>query len=117
MHCIKHTNKLCDKPLNPNILSLSGSTLLQLMNEESLLTFPCEFPIKVMGRSSDTFESDVVEIVRKYVPDLPDSAVTSRPSGKGNYIAITVLVTATSKEQLDNIYLELNAQKSVLMTL
>ena len=87
------------------------------MNEESLLTFPCEFPIKVMGRSSETFETDVVGIVRKHVPDLPDSAVTSRPSGKGNYVAITVLVNVTSKEQLDNIYLELNAHEAVLMTL
>ena len=87
------------------------------MNEESLLTFPCEFPIKVMGRSSETFETDVVGIVRKHVPDLPDSAITSRPSGKGNYIAITVLVNVTSKQQLDNIYLELNAHEAVLMTL
>ena len=87
------------------------------MNEESLLTFPCEFPIKVMGRSSETFETDVVGIVRKHVPDLPDSAVTSRPSGKGNYVAITVIVSATSKEQLDNIYRELNAHEAVMMTL
>ena len=87
------------------------------MNEESLLTFPCEFPIKVMGRSSKTFETDVVAIVRKHVPDLPDSAVSSRPSGKGNFIAITIRIIATSKEQLDNIYLELNAHESVLMTL
>jgi putative lipoic acid-binding regulatory protein len=87
------------------------------MHEESLLTFPCEFPIKVMGRSSETFETEVAGIVRKHVLDLPDSAVTSRASGKGNYVAITVIVTATSKEQLDNIYLELNAHEAVLMTL
>lgn len=87
------------------------------MNAESLLTFPCEFPIKVMGRSSETFETDVVGIVRKHVADLPDSAITSRPSGKGNYVAITVLVNVTSKQQLDNIYLELNAHEAVLMTL
>jgi putative lipoic acid-binding regulatory protein len=70
-----------------------------------------------MGRSSETFETDVVGIVRKHVPDLPDSAVTSRPSGKGNYVAITVIVSATSKEQLDNIYRELNAHEAVMMTL
>jgi len=87
------------------------------MNEESLLTFPCEFPIKVMGRSSETFETEVVGIVRKHAPDLSRNAVTSRTSGKGNYVAITVIVTATSKEQLDNIYLELNAHKAVMMTL
>ena len=87
------------------------------MNVESLLTFPCEFPIKVMGRSSETFETEVVGIVRKHAPDLSRNAVTSRASGKGNYVAITVIVTATSKEQLDNIYLELNAHEAVMMTL
>jgi putative lipoic acid-binding regulatory protein len=87
------------------------------MTEETLLTFPCEFPIKIMGRSSETFETEVVEIVRKHTPELSKSAVTSRPSEKGNYVAITVTITATSKQQLDNIYLELNAHEEVLMTL
>jgi putative lipoic acid-binding regulatory protein len=87
------------------------------MNEESLLTFPCEFPIKVMGRSSETFETEVVGIVRKHAPDLSSNAVTSRASGKGNYIAVTVIVSATSKKQLDDIYLELNAHETVMMTL
>ena len=87
------------------------------MSEESLLTFPCEFPIKIMGRASENFEADVVAIVRKHAPDLSETAITNRPSGKGNYIAITVTVNATSKEQLDNIYLELNDHKSVVMTL
>ncbi len=87
------------------------------MSEESLLTFPCEFPIKIMGRASENFEADVVAIVRKHAPDLSEAAITNRPSGKGNYIAITVTVNATSKEQLDNIYLELNDLKSVVMTL
>ena len=87
------------------------------MSEESLLTFPCEFPIKIMGRAGKDFETEVVAIVRKYAPDLTESAITHRPSGKGNYIAITVIVNATSKEQLDNIYLELNAHEAVVMTL
>ncbi len=87
------------------------------MNEESLLTFPCEFPIKIMGRASENFEADVVAIVRKHAPDLSEATITNRPSRKGKYIAITVTVNATSKEQLDNIYLELNGHKSVVMTL
>lgn len=87
------------------------------MKEDSLLTFPCEFPIKVMGHSSETFETEVVEIVRKHAPDLSTNAVTSRASGKGNYIAVTIIVTATSKQQLDKIYLELNAHEAVMMTL
>lgn len=87
------------------------------MSEESLLTFPCEFPVKIMGRASENFEADVIAIVRKHAPDLSAAAISNRPSGKGNYIAITVTVNATSKEQLDNIYLELNGHESVVMTL
>ena len=87
------------------------------MSEETLLTFPCEFPIKIMGRAGENFEADVVAIVRKHAPDLTETAISSRPSGKGNYIAVTVNVNATSKEQLDTIYLELNAHESVVMTL
>jgi putative lipoic acid-binding regulatory protein len=87
------------------------------MDEETLLTFPCEFPIKIMGRVGENFEADVVAIVRKHAPDLTEAAISSRPSGKGNYIAVTVTVNATSKEQLDTIYLELNAHESVVMML
>lgn len=87
------------------------------MSEETLLTFPCEFPIKIMGHAGENFEADVVAIVRKHAPDLTEAAISSRPSGKGNYIAVTVNVYATSKEQLDTIYLELNAHESVVMTL
>jgi len=87
------------------------------MNEDTLLTFPCEFPIKAMGRRSDTFQTEVVEIVRKHTPKLSENAVTSRISENGNYVSITITITATSKEQLDRIYLELNAHEMVLMTL
>lgn len=87
------------------------------MSEESLLTFPCEFPVKVMGRASENFEAEVVAIVRKYAPDVTTADIHQRPSGKGNYIAVTVTVNATSKEQLDNIYLDLNAHESVVMML
>lgn len=87
------------------------------MSEETLLSFPCEFPIKVMGRNSETLTAEVLRIVRKHAPDLSADAVTSRRSAEGNYLAVTVVVSATSKEQLDNIYLELNAHEAVLMTL
>ncbi|HID49245.1 MAG TPA: DUF493 domain-containing protein, partial [Chromatiales bacterium] len=68
-------------------------------------------------RNSDTLEQDVVTIVRNHAPDLPDDAVRTRASGKGNYLAITVTLTATSRQQLDNLYRELNALEAVVMTL
>ena len=89
------------------------------MTKESdeLFNFPCDFPIKVMGRTDCELETLVVEIVNKHVDDLNEAAVKSRPSGKGNFMAVTVIVKAHSREQLDNIYLELTAQEEVLMAL
>jgi putative lipoic acid-binding regulatory protein len=82
-----------------------------------LLEFPCQFPIKAMGKKSDAFEAQVVTLVRKHCPDLGEGAVVSRDSSGGKYLSVTVTVTATSREQLDNIYYELTACEEVLMAL
>jgi putative lipoic acid-binding regulatory protein len=85
--------------------------------QESPLEFPCQFPIKAMGANSADFEAQVVSLVRKHCPDLGEGAVVSRDSKGGKYLAITVTVCATSREQLDNIYYELTACEQVLMAL
>lgn len=85
--------------------------------QESLLEFPCQFPIKAMGPNCDDFEAQVVALVRKHCPDLGEGAVVSRDSRGGKYLAVTVTVCATSREQLDNIYYELTACEQVLMAL
>ena len=87
------------------------------MSDESLLEFPCRFPIKVMGRAHADLETEIVALVREHAPNLADSDVRTRQSGKGNYLAITLTVNATSREQLDAIYLALNAHERVVMTL
>jgi putative lipoic acid-binding regulatory protein len=86
-------------------------------NNAPLLTFPCEFPIKVMGYANDHFETAVLSIIRKHVPHLKENALQNRLSKNGKYLAITISITADSKEQLDAIYLDLNQEESVLMTL
>ena len=86
-------------------------------DEIDLFNFPCEFPIKVMGRMDSDLENQVIEIVNRHVDNLSEGAVSSRPSGKGNFIAVTVTIMATSREQLDNIYRELTACDAVLMAL
>lgn len=86
-------------------------------DEVDLFNFPCQFPIKVMGRVDCDLENIVVEIVNRHVPDLAEAAVKMRPSGKGNFVAITVTITAISREQLDNIYRDLTACDAVLMAL
>ncbi|WP_426992653.1 YbeD family protein [Methylomonas sp. CM2] len=84
---------------------------------DSLLEFPCQFAIKAMGKSRDDFDAIVVEIVRRHVEDIREGAVTSRPSKGGNYTAVTVVIEATSRSQLDAIYLDLTACPDVLMAL
>lgn len=88
-----------------------------MTENESLLEFPCQFPIKVMGRHSENFDAVVVEIVRRHVPDIHEGAVTTRPSKAGNYLSVTVVIEATSRAQLDAIYLGLTAHPDVLMAL
>jgi putative lipoic acid-binding regulatory protein len=89
------------------------------MSEEkkSALTFPCEFPIKVFGIASEQFEEAVLAIVKKYNPDLADTAINKRPSKDGKYFALTVLVNVDSQETLDKIYQDLTASPLVLMSL
>lgn len=84
---------------------------------ETLLTFPCDFPIKVVGHASPEFEATVLGIIHKHLPTFSDSAFQARPSNQGKYLALTITVHVTSKEQLDNIYRELSSSPQVLMAL
>lgn len=83
----------------------------------SLLEFPCEFPVKVMGLAEDGFDLLVAELVRRHVPDLGEGAVSVRPSRGGRYISVTVTVVARSQGQLDSLYRELTAHPRVMMAL
>ena len=84
---------------------------------DELFNFPCDFPIKIMGRCDCELETLVIEVINRHVSNLTENAVSTRPSKKGNFISITVVVNATSREQLDNIYRELTAHEEVLMAL
>ena len=85
--------------------------------QESPLKFPCDFPIKAMGKSGCDLDMTVVGIVRRHAPDLAEGAVKTRDSKQGNYIAVTVVVRATSREQLDAIYQDLVDHDDVIMAL
>ena len=85
--------------------------------DQPLLEFPCDFPIKAMGKSENDFDALVVEIVRKHCPDLFEGAVKSRLSKAGNYVSVTVTIHARSRSQLDNIYFDLTAHEKVLIAL
>ena len=89
------------------------------MTEErtTLLEFPCEFPIKIMGARVDDFAQVVLEVVLTHAPDFDAATMQMRPSAKGNYLAITCTVNATSQAQLDALYVELSSHPLVKVVL
>lgn len=85
--------------------------------DDSHFEFPCQFPIKAMGKNVPDLDAIVVAIVRRHVVDLSENAVKTRASKGGNFISITVQVEAQSKAQLDAIYMDLTACPEILMSL
>lgn len=85
--------------------------------EESLIEYPSDFPIKVVGVMHDGFAQTVVDMIVVHDPDFHAGKVEMRPSAKGNYLSLTVTVRATSREQLDNIYRTLSSHEHVKFVL
>lgn len=85
--------------------------------DESPLKFPCEFPIKAMGPAGATFEQTVWGIVTHHAPETASTAFAVTPSRQGTYISVTITITATSREQLDAIYADLQDEQSVMAVL
>lgn len=85
--------------------------------EESPIKFPCEFIVKVMGEANDSFEQKVMQIFHRHFDEKEILKVTKRHSKEGNYLAITVVLFAQSREQLDSLYIELSDTPEVLMAL
>ena len=85
--------------------------------DSSPLAFPCDFPIKVMGRKQAGFAQAITDIVRRHAPDFDPGSVAMRPSRQGRYLSVTCVVRATSREQLDALYQDLCDQPGVVMVL
>ena len=84
---------------------------------ESLIEFPSDFPIKIMGVRSDDFAQLVLEEVLRHDPDFDGGTMEMRPSRKGSYLSLTCTVRATSQRQLDALYRELSAHPLVKVVL
>ncbi len=88
-----------------------------MSSEESLLQFPVDFPIKVMGKNVEGFAQAIADIVVTHVPDFDPATMEMRPSRENRYLSLTVTVHATGKEQLDVLYHALTAHPMVSMVL
>ena len=87
------------------------------MAEESLIEFPCDFPIKIMGATRDGFAQAVLDVVAKHAPDFDAASMEMRPSSGGKYLSLTCTIRAVSKAQLDALYMELTAHLFVKIVL
>ena len=87
------------------------------MEGESLIEYPTDFPIKVMGRREPRLVQTIVDIVRRHAPDFDPATVEMRTSKKNSYLSVTCTVRATSRVQLDALYQELCDHPSVVMVL
>lgn len=84
-----------------------------MAEQETLIEFPTDFPIKVMGETHDEFASTILEVIRGHLPEFDASRIEMRASSGGRYISLTCTVFVTSKPQLDDIYRSLSSHPSV----
>jgi hypothetical protein len=85
--------------------------------EQSLIEYPSAFPIKVMGLHAEGFLEAIVDVARRFDPSFDSATIETRPSKGGNYLGITIIVTATSREQLDELYRTLTTHPMVRFVL
>jgi uncharacterized protein len=85
--------------------------------KDTLLEFPCDFPLKIMGKTHDELAQVVLSIVTKHAPDFDAAQMEMRASSGGNYVSLTCTVIARSKPQLDALYTDLTAHPLVKVVL
>jgi uncharacterized protein len=85
--------------------------------EESLIEYPSSFPIKVMGENVDGFTDAVLQVARRFDPAYDPATLEVRPSSGGRYLGLTLTITATSREQLDELYRTLSTHPMVKVVL
>jgi putative lipoic acid-binding regulatory protein len=79
--------------------------------------YPCLFPVKVIGECSERFVADVLSVMERYAGDWSDHDIARRRSRGGKYLSLTIRFTAQSRDQLEKLYAELNAQERVILVL
>lgn len=85
--------------------------------KDTLLEFPCDFPLKIMGKADDSLAQVVLDIVTLHAPDFDAASMEMRASSGGNYVSLTCTVVARSKPQLDALYTDLSGHPMVKVVL
>jgi len=88
-----------------------------MSDKDDLFEFPCRFPLKIMGERHDEFAVTILEVVKQHAPGTTEADLDVRESSSGKYLALTVTITADSREQLDNLYRALSGHQMVKVVL
>ncbi|MBI3093437.1 MAG: DUF493 family protein [Rhodocyclales bacterium] len=88
-----------------------------MTQRETLLEFPCDFPLKIMGANDAGFAQAIADVVLRHAPDFDVATMEMRASKAGNYLSLTCTVRAVSQAQLDALYRELTAHAMVKVVL
>jgi putative lipoic acid-binding regulatory protein len=88
-----------------------------MKKDQTLMTFPCDFQIKIIGKNSKTFAEEIIGIARKHFPDVADTAIQSQLSQEGNYMAISINLIVKDQLTLDSLYMELTKHPDIKMVL
>lgn len=88
-----------------------------MSDKDTLLEFPCDFPIKIFGETREGFANAMLEIVLRHAPDFDAASMEIRASRTGKYLSLTCTIRATSRRQLDDLYREISGHPMVRMAL
>ena len=88
-----------------------------MADQDTLIEFPCDFPIKVMGETREDFAEVIIALIQRHLPDFDAGRTEMRASSGGRYISMTCTVYVTSKPQLDEVYRALTAHPMVRVVL
>lgn len=101
----------------PNTSAANENAQPEDPRKDSLIEYPSQFPIKVMGVKNEHLVHEITQIAKKFDPSYDPSTIELRPSSGGNYLGITITITATSREQLDDTYRALTSHPLVKVVL
>ncbi len=112
---------MVDIPDQPDPLgtapAVSPQAAERIAEQASLIDYPSAFPIKVMGRQGEGFVDAIAHIARQFDPTFDAATIETRPSKAGNYLGVTITITATSRTQLDELYRTLSTHPMVKVVL
>lgn len=113
--CFLHQAKTLNSPMSTTPIATSDASADP--RKDSLIEYPSLFPIKVMGLRTDDFAHQIAQVARQFDPFFDPGTIEQRPSSSGKYLGLTITITATSREQLDGLYMALTSHHAVKVVL